>query len=222
MIPKGHDAAFVAAMEDILTIYARPYDARYPVVNMDEASRQLLEDTHQVIRLPDGSTRTDYEYIRHGQRNIFLAAEALAGWRTAVVTERHTMADWACFIKEYVIDRYPQAAKITLICDNLNVHTAASFYLAYPPEEARRLLERLDIHHTPRHGSWLNIAECELSVLQNQCLKERRIPTEEALRAELTAWAARRNQSQTGVDWQFTTTDARTKLKRLYPVVVEK
>lgn len=212
----------MAAMEDILEIYARPYDAQYPVVNMDEASRQLLEDTHAVIRLEDGSTRTDYEYIRHGQRNIFMATEALAGWRTAVVTERHTMADWARFVKTSIIDRYPTAKKIILICDNLSVHAPAAFYMAYPPAEARALLDRLDIHYTPKHGSWLNIAECELSVLQNQCLGERRIPTEEALTKEVTAWATRRNQTQAGVDWQFTTKDARTKLKRLYPVVVEK
>lgn len=211
----------MSCMEDVLEIYARPYDARYPVVNMDEASRQLLEDTHEVIRLADGSTRTDYEYIRHGQRNIFMATEALAGWRTAVVTERHTQTDWARFIKEHVIDRYPEAEKITLIMDNLNVHTTASFYVAYPPEEARRLINRLDIHYTPKHGSWLNIAECELSVLQNQCFKDRRIPTETALSEEITAWANRRNSSQTGVDWQFTTKDARTKLKRLYPIVIE-
>jgi hypothetical protein len=207
-------------MEDVLDIYARPYDPAYPVVNMDEASRQLLEDTHEVIRLDDGSTRTDYEYIRHGQRNIFMATAALAGWRTAVVTKRHTMADWARFVKEQVIDRYPQAKKIILICDNLGVHTPAAFYLAYPPEQARELIERLEIHYTPKHGSWLNIAECELSVLQNQCLGERRIPTEAVLAKEVTAWANRRNQTQAGVDWQFTTKDARTKLKRLYPVVV--
>jgi hypothetical protein len=187
---------------------------------MDETSKQLLEDTHKVVRLPDGSTRTDYEYIRHGQRNIFMATEALAGWRVATITKRHTQADWARFIKEQVIDHYPTATKIILICDNLNVHDVASFYMAYPPEEARRLIERLDIHFTPKHGSWLNIAECELSVLQSQCFKDRRIPSETELAKEVTAWMLRRNQQQTGVDWQFTTKDARTKLKRLYPVIV--
>jgi hypothetical protein len=207
-------------MEDVLDIYARPYDPDYPVVNMDEASKQLLEGTHEVIRLPDGSTRTDYEYIRHGQRNIFMATEALAGWRVATVTERHARADWAHFIKEQIIDHYPTAKKIILICDNLSVHTVASFYMAYPPNEARRLIERLDIHYTPKHGSWLNIAECELSVLQGECFGDRRIPTEAALAKEVAAWMARRNSQQTGVDWQFTTEDARTKLKRLYPVIV--
>jgi hypothetical protein len=209
-------------MEDVLDIYARPYDPQYPVVNMDEASKQLLEDTHTVIRLPDGSTRTDYEYIRHGQRNIFLATEVLTGWRTAVVTGHHRQADWAQFIREYVIDRYPDAEKIILVMDNLSVHTAASFYMAYPPEEARRLVERLEIHYTPKHGSWLNVAECELSVLQNQCFKEKRIPTEKLLAREVTAWADRRNEAQVGVDWQFTAADARAKLKRLYPIVVKK
>lgn len=209
-------------MEDVLDVYARPYDPRYPVVNMDEASKQLLEDTHEVIRMPDGSTRTDYEYIRHGQRNIFLATEALAGWRTIQVTGHHTQADWARFIKEYVIDRYPDAQKIILVMDNLNVHTPASFYVAYPPEEAKQLIDRLEIHYTPKHGSWLDIAECELSVLQNQCLKDRRIPNEEVLQKAVTTWATRRNSQQAGVDWQFTTKDARTKLKRLYPKVLEK
>lgn len=208
-------------MEDVLDIYARPYDPAYPVVNMDEASKQLLEDTHAVIRLPDGSTRTDYEYIRHGQRNIFLATEALAEWRTVAVTGHHRQADWARFMKKYVIDRYPEAKKIILVMDNLSVHSTASFYMAYPPDEAKRLADRLEIHYTPKHGSWLNIAECELSVLQNQCFKDRRIPTEELLAKEVAAWADRRNSQQTGVDWQFTTKDARTKLKRLYPVVVE-
>ena len=166
-----------------------------------------------------GVTHSDYEYIRHGQQSIFLATEPLGKWRTTRVTDRRTAVDWARFVREAVIDRYPEAAKIVLVMDNLNTHTLASFYEAYSPEEASRLCDRLDIHYTPKHGSWLDMAETELSALQNQCLQKRRMPTKEQLTREVKAWEEARNKSQTGVNWQYTTTDARTKLKRLYPVV---
>jgi hypothetical protein len=219
VIPPEQNARFVACMEDVLDVYERPYDADYPVVCMDEASRQLLEETRRSFTDEHGIRRTDYEYIRHGEQKIWLATEPLAGWRTTAVTARRTAADWAHFIKEHVIGRYPQARKIVLIMDNLNTHDVSSFYETYPPDQARALASRLDIHYTPKHGSWLNIAETELSVLQKQCLGSRRISSAEQLTAETKAWETARNARQTGVDWQYTTKDARVKLKRLYPVV---
>lgn len=218
MPPEG-SAAFVAAMEDVLKVYERPYDVRYPVVCMDEASRQLLEDTKPGFVDSHGVTHTDYEYIRHGQQSIFLATEPLGKWRTTSVTDHRTAVDWAHFMKEAVIDRYPEAAKIVLVMDNLNTHKMASFYEAYPPAIASQLADRLEVHYTPKHGSWLDMAETELSALQNQCLGKRRIPTKEQLASEVKAWEEARNKSQTGVNWQYTTRDARTKLKRLYPVI---
>lgn len=218
-MPPDGNAAFVAAMEDVLSVYERPYDPMYPVVCMDEASRQLLEDTKPGFIDSRGVRHSDYEYIRHGQQSIFLATEPLGKWRTTKVTDRRTAIDWAHFMKEMVIERYPDATKIVLVMDNLNTHKMASFYEAYPPEQASRLADRLEIHYTPKHGSWLDIAETELSALQNQCLKKRRIPTKEQLANEVKAWEEARNESQTGVNWQYTTADARTKLKRLYPVI---
>jgi hypothetical protein len=218
-MPPESNAAFVAAMEDVLSVYERPYDPAYPVVCMDEASRQLLEETRKSFVDSHGVRCEDYEYIRHGQQSIFLATEPLGKWRTTRVTDHRTAIDWAHFMKEAVIDRYREATKIVLVMDNLNTHKVASFYEAYPPEEARQLIERLEIHYTPKHGSWLDMAETELSALQNQCLKKRRIPTKEQLQKEVQAWEEMRNKSQTGVNWQYTTEDARTKLKQLYPVV---
>lgn len=206
-------------MEDVLKVYARPYDPKYPVVCMDEASRQLIEDTRTPFVDSQGIEHRDYEYIRHGQQSIFLATEPLGQWRTTRVTDHRKAVDWAQFMKEAVIDHYPEAEKIVLVMDNLNTHKLASFYEAYPPEEASRLADRLEIHHTPKHGSWLDIAEIELSVMQNQCLGERRIDTKEQLTRELTAWAEDRNKAQRSVNWHFTTKDARTKLLRLYPVI---
>ena len=218
MPPEGN-AAFVAAMEDVLSVYERPYDVTHPVVCMDEASRQLLEDTRPGFVDSHGVMHTDYEYIRHGQQSIFLATEPLGQWRTTRVADHRTAVDWAHFVKEQVIDHYPDVEKIVLVMDNLNTHKIASFYETYPPEEANRLANRLEIHYTPKHGSWLNMAETELSVLQTQCLKQQRIPTKEQLQKEVKAWEETRNKSQTGVNWQYTTEDARTKLKRLYPVI---
>jgi DDE superfamily endonuclease len=206
-------------MEDVLKVYARPYDPRYPVVCMDEASRQLTSETRTPFIDSHGVTHMDNEYIRHGQQSIFLATEPLGQWRTTSVTDHRTAVDWAHFMKVAVIDRYPDATKIVLVMDNLNTHKLASFYEAYPPEEASRLADRLEIHYTPKHGSWLDIAEIELSVMQNQCLGERRIASKEQLTKELSSWATARNDSQKGVRWQFTTKEARTKLLRLYPKI---
>jgi hypothetical protein len=206
-------------MEDVLKVYARPYDPNYPVVCMDEASRQLLEDTRRPFVNDHGVTCIDHEYVRHGQQSIFLATEPLGKWRTTSVTDRRTAIDWAHFVKEKIVDHYPKAAKIVLVMDNLNTHKMASFYEAYLPEEASRLCDRLEIHFTPKHGSWMDMAEIELSVLQGQCLGDRRIPTKEQLSREIADWAAQRNQTQRGIRWQFTTKDARTKLLRLYPEI---
>jgi DDE superfamily endonuclease len=206
-------------MEDVLKVYARPYDPKYPVVCMDEASRQLIEEVRQPFIDGHALTHMDNEYIRHGQQSIFLATEPLGQWRTTRVSDRRKAVDWAHFMKECVIDRYPDAEKIVLVMDNLNTHKAASFYETYPPEEASRLADRLEIHYTPKHGSWLDCAEIELSVMQNQCFGERRIATKEQLARELTTWAEDRNKAQRGVSWHFTAKDARTKLLRLYPEI---
>lgn len=206
-------------MEDVLDVYERPYDPAYPVICMDEASRQLIKDAKTGFIDSHGITHTDYEYIRHGQQSIFLATEPLGKWRATRVTDRRTAVDWAHFVKEYVIDRYQAATKIVLVMDNLNTHTVASFYAAYPPAQAKALADRLEIHYTPRHGSWLDMAETELSVLQKQCLGSRHIPTKEQLKGEVKTWETKRNTEQKGVNWQYKTADARTKLKRLYPVV---
>jgi hypothetical protein len=205
-------------MEDVLKVYARPYNAKYPVVCMDEASRQLTSETRRPFIDSHGVTHMDNEYVRHGQQSIFLATEPLGQWRTTKVTDHRKAVDWAHFMKEG-IDRYPGATKIVLVMDNLNTHKTSSFYEAYPPEEASRLADRLEIHYTPKHGSWLDIAEIELSVMQNQCLGERRIASKEQLQRELVAWATARNDSQRGVKWHFTTKKARTKLLHLYPKI---
>lgn len=206
-------------MEDVLEVYERSYDPRYPVVCMDEASRQLLEEVRASYVDDHAVTHIDNEYIRHGQQSIFLATEPLGQWRTTRVSDHRTAQDWARFVKEAIIDRYPEATKIVLVMDNLNTHTIASFYEVYPPEQAKALAERLEIHYTPKHGSWLDMAEIELSVLQNQCLGDRRIATKEELANEITAWEQHRNQEQRGITWQFTNDKARTKLLKLYPKI---
>ena len=204
-------------MEDILEVYARSYDADFPVVCMDESSIQLIGEVQDPIPAAPGHPKLiDDEYVRNGVASIFLEVEPLGGKRQVKITERRTRVDWAHFIKEMLEERYPDATKIVLVMDNLNTHDAASLYTAFPPEEARRLVERLEIHYTPKHGSWLNIAEIELSVLKRQCLAGR-IPCIEQMRGEVHAWNVDRNNRQTNVDWQFRTDDARIKLKRLYP-----
>ncbi len=208
-------------MEEVLDVYTRPYDPRYPQVCMDEASKQLLRDSRAPLPLKPGQvTRVDYEYEREGVANLFLFCEPLAGRRWVDVTEHRTKADWARQIQELVDVRYPEAERIVLVMDNLNTHTPASLYEVFPPAEAKRLADKLEIHHTPKHGSWLNIAEIELSVLSRQCL-DRRVPDFATLAVEVAAWEAQRNAVGGTVDWRFTTADARVKLKRLYPSLQE-
>jgi hypothetical protein len=206
-------------MEDVLEVYTRPYDPTRPVVCMDETSKQLIEETR--LPLPaqrDRLQRYDYEYIRHGVSNLFMLFEPLAARRYVKVTDRRTSQDWAELMRDLVDEHYPEAAVITLVLDNLNTHTPASLYETYEPEEARRIARRLEIHYTPKHGSWLNMAEIELSVLSQQCL-DRRIPDKTTLTQEVMAWEEDRNQAEATVDWRFSTTDARIKLKKLYPSI---
>lgn len=203
-------------MEDVLEVYRRPYDPRRPVVCFDETSRQLLGHARAPLPpAPGRATRVDYEYQREGTANIFLSFEPLAGWRQAVATQRRTRQDWAHQIKELLDGRYATAEKMVLVLDNLNTHTPGSLYETFGPAEARRLTEKLEIHHTPKHGSWLNMAEIEFSAL-TRSLSER-IESRERLHAVLQTWSEDRNRRQVGADWQFRTEDARIKLKRLYP-----
>lgn len=204
-------------MEDVLDVYTRPYDPARPVVCMDETSKQLLRDVQAPLPAAAGrSARVDDEYERGGVVNLFLCCEPLQARRWVEATEHRTKVDWAHQIRDLVDRRYPEAARIVLIMDNLNTHTPAALYEAFPPTEAKRLADKLEIHHTPKHGSWLNIAEIELSVLSRQCL-DRRIPDEATLKWEVTAWQTWRDRTGGRVDWRFTTDDARIKLKRLYP-----
>jgi len=204
-------------MEDVLEVYHLPYDAHYPVVCMDESSKQLIGDVHTPIPgKPGQPLRMDDEYVRNGVAEIFMAVEPLAGQRHVAVTERRTRKDWAQQIKQMLDQRYPDAIQVRLVMDNLNTHNIASLYETFEPQEARRLAQRLDIHHTPKHGSWLNMAEIELSALKGQCL-HRRIPVMATLQAEVAAWENDRNNRTKKIDWQFTTADARIKLTHLYP-----
>lgn len=218
-IPPEQNAAFVANMEDVLDVYHRPYDEACPVVCMDEKPYQLLDECRQPIPMKPGmEKRYDSEYIRNGTCSIFVFTEPLKGWRWVSVSKRRTRIDWAQHVAELLEVHYPTAPKICLVMDNLNTHTISSLYEAFPAARARALAKRLEIHYTPKHGSWLNIAEIELSVLTSQCLG-RRIPGMEALADELVAWNIARNNTATSVDWQFTSEDARIKLRRLYPII---
>ena len=204
-------------MEDVLDVYHEPYDPSRPVVCMDETSKQLVAETRLPIPARPGQPRRfDYEYERQGAANVFMFAEPLRGWRWAPVSERRTRVDWAQAIRELLDVHYPTAEVVRLVMDNLNVHSVASLYEAFPPEEARRLTKRLEVHHTPKHGSWLNVAEIELRALSVQCIS-RRIPNIQILRREVRAWTKDRNRRSVEVDWQFTTSDARIRLKHLYP-----
>jgi hypothetical protein len=206
-------------MEDVLDVYERPYDPKHPVVNMDEQPVQLVKEIRTPLEGEPGRPRRyDHEYERAGTACVFLVTEALAGWRQVSVRAQRTAVDWAQEVAALLEGRYAQAEKVILICDQLNTHTIASLYKAFPPEKARRLARRLEIHYTPKHGSWLNIAECELSVLTRQCLRTRTASVA-ALVRKVTPWASDRNTRQRGVHWQFRTKDARIKLKRLYPEV---
>lgn len=206
-------------MEDVLEVYQRPRDPQRPVVCLDEQSKQLIKETRVPIpAAPGRPERHDYEYERHGTANLFMLFAPLEGWRHVKVTERRTKLDFAEVIRELVDVHFPQAKKIVLVMDNLNTHKVASLYEAFAPAEARRLIEKLEIHHTPKHGSWLDMAETELSILTKQCL-DRRIPDAATLVGEIAAWERPRNTAQAKINWQFTTADARVKLKRLYPSI---
>ena len=206
-------------MEDVLAVYQLPHDPLFPVVCMDESNKQLVGEVHAPIDAAPGHGRIlDHEYVRHGVATLFVEVEPLAGRRHVEVTERRTRQDWARFIKTMLDERYPQAVKVRLVMDNLNTHDLASLYETFPPAQARRLAERLESHYTPKHGSWLNIAEIELSALHGQCL-HRRIPSAQAMRSEIVAWQPDRNQRGAPVHWRFTTENARIKLTRLYPKV---
>jgi hypothetical protein len=216
-LPEGPSADFVAAMEDVLEVYHRPYDADRPVVCMDEASKQLIAEVREPLPARPGSVaKQDSEYERRGTANLFMAVEPLAGKRSVQVTDRRTKVDWAQFIKFLLLTVYPEVAIIVLVMDNLNTHNIGSLYEAFDPQTARALASRLEIHYTPKHGSWLNMAETELSILSRQCL-DRRIESQDILTREVTTWEHDRNTCRSKIDWQFTTADARIKLKRLYP-----
>ena len=218
MIPPEQNADFVAQMEDILEVYHRPYNPKYPVVCMDEQPVQMIKETRQSIPCEPGKPeRYDYQYERAGVANIFMFAEPLAGQRYVGVRERRTATDWATEIKNMLDNIYPDVEKVVLVMDNLNTHKIGSLYKRFPPEEAKRLAERLEIHHTPKHGSWLNIAEIELSVMTQQCLA-RYVPDINFLAHQIKAWHTARNNAASKVDWQFSNQNARIKLKRLYPV----
>jgi hypothetical protein len=206
-------------MEDVLEVYTRPYDPLRPLVCLDETSRQLIGHTRRAIPArPGRPKRVDYEYRRHGVVNLFMMFEPLAARRHVKVTGRRTKKDWAHCVRELVDEMYPGAERVVLVMDNLNTHTPASLYETFPPDEAKRIADRLEIHYTPKHGSWLNMAEIELGVLTRQCLSHY-IPRKEQMIAETAAWQQHRNEADATVDWRFTTKDARIKLKRLYPVL---
>lgn len=221
VIPPKADCEFVACMEDVLEVYQRPYDPRFPVLCMDEQPVQLLKET----RTPIAATarhgrRVDYEYERAGTANIFMFTEPLAGWRDVAVRPFKTKIDWAVEIARLLEGRYATCEKVLLVCDNLNTHTKGAFYEAFEPERARQLVRRIEFHHTPKHGSWLNIAENELSSLTRQCVSGRRFADVQALREETSAWSADVNSTQRGVDWQMKVDDARCKLKSIYPNIM--
>ena len=218
-IPPKANAEFVCNMEDVLDVYHRPYDPRRPQVCLDEASKQLIGETRTPVPASPGRpAREDYEYVRNGTASLFMIFEPLAGKRHVKVTERRTRKDFAQVIKELVDEWYPAAEKIVLVMDNLNTHSLPSLYEAFAPAEARRLADKLEIHYTPKHGSWLDMAEIELGILGRQCL-DRRIADMGKLTQEVATWERRRNESGAKVDWRFTTADARVKLKRLYPSI---
>lgn len=220
-IPPKQNADFVARMEDVLEVYSRPYDDKNPVICMDEKPFQLLDEQIQPISLSEENhiKKYDCEYIRKGSCSIFMFTEPLGQWREAHALPRRTSEDWAMKMRWLIDEVYPDAEKIVLVMDNLNTHTTASFYKVFNPEEALRLAQKLEIHYTPKHGSWLDIAEIELSALTIQCLIGERIPSIDKLNDLLSSWSLKRNSLQKGVDWQFTTKDARTKLKHLYPII---
>jgi hypothetical protein len=222
VIPNEQDAEFVACMEEVLDTYAQPYDSQYPVVCMDEQPVQLLKE----VRTPIPATKThprrvDYEYERAGTASIFMFCEPLDGWRQVTVREHRTKIDWAIEVEALLRTRYAEAKKVILVCDNLNTHTKGAFYEAFEPEKARAIVRRLEFRHTPKHGSWLNVAENELSSMTRQCVSERRFGSLDILQQETAAWQNASNTKRRGVDWQFQVDDARVKLRSLYPKLGE-
>lgn len=219
MIPPKANAAFVAAMEDVLDLYTRPHDPERPLVCLDETSKQLTVETRTPIPArPGREARFDYEYERNGVASLFMLFAPLEGWRHVAVRDRRTAIDYAHVLRDLADTHFPKAKKIVLVQDNLNTHRHASLYEAFPPSEAKRIADRFEWHYTPKHGSWLNIAECELSVLARQCL-DRRIPDQANLQTEVAAWTQKRNNKKARTNWQFATDDARTKLLHLYPQI---
>ena len=219
MIPPKANSAFVAAMEDVLAVYTRPHDPDRVLVCLDETSKQLIAETRVPIPMKPGrAARVDYEYERNGTANLFMLFAPLEGWRHVKVTDRHTAIDYANVLRDLADIHFPHKKAIVLVQDNLNIHSKASLYEAFPAPEARRLVERFEWHYTPKHGSWLDLAESELGVLSAQCL-DRRIPDQQTLSDEIAAWEHERNAQNTKSDWHFTTKDARTKLKYLYPSI---
>lgn len=218
-IPPEQDAAFVCAMENVLEVYHRPYDPKRPVVCFDEKSKQLVAEVRRPVAARRGRpARYDYEYERNGTANLFVAVEPLKGWRQVTVTSQRGKIDFAGQMRKLVDEHYPDAEKITVVMDNLNTHALSSLYAAFAPDEARRLMNKLDVVHTPKHGSWLNMAEIEFSVMEKQALKGR-VPDEKALAKRVKAWESDRNHRSKRINWQFTTADARVKLHRLYPQI---
>ena len=220
VIPPKENAQFAANMESVLDTYAQPYDARYPVLCMDEQPVQLVEEVKSPIEATkDHPKRVDYEYKRAGVANVFMFCEPLAGWRHVSVRDRKTKVDWAVEMASLLEGRYADCAKVIVVCDNLNTHTPGAFYETFEPSRARSLVSRIEFHYTPKHGSWLNIAENELSCMTRQCVAGRRLGSSRKLRDETTAWHEDVNQTQRGVDWQMKIDDARTKLKSVYPKI---
>jgi hypothetical protein len=218
-VPPKQNARFVAAMEDVLSVYQRPYDPRRPLLGFDEGSKQLVSSKQEELPMQPGQPRReDYEYEREGFCSVFVATEPLVGKRVVQVRARRTAQDWAQFVRELLEEHYPQAEKLVLVMDNLNTHAIASLYEAFPAQKAWELAQKLEIHYTPVHGSWLNVAEIELSVLARQALKERMASLQE-VQASIDRWQQARNQKQSRIRWQFTTADARIKLMHLYPLV---
>jgi transposase len=218
-IPPKANAAFVAAMEDVLDVYARPFDPKRPLLCFDESNKEQHIEVITPLPMERGQPqRYESTFERNGVSNLFMFFAPLENWRHVKVTDRRTNADWAECMKDLVDVHFPDAEKIVVVMDNLNTHTPSALYTAFAPQEAKRIWDRLELHYTPKHGSWLNMAEIELSVLSRQCLK-RRIPNQEALRRETAAWEARRNETKATVEWRFTSADARIKLKKLYPVL---
>jgi hypothetical protein len=219
VIPPAANAEFVCAMEDVLDVYHRPYTPKNPLVCMDESSKQQVVETRPPIKAEPGHIeRYDYEYERNGVSNLFMLFAPFEGWRHVSITDRRTKVDFAHCIKDLLTIHYPDAEMVTIVMDNLNTHHPSSLYEAFEPAKAKSLLDRCDFHYTPKHGSWLNMAEIEFSALQRQCL-DHRIPDQETLREEIAAWEDRRNDQAVKVNWRFTTADARIRLRRLYPSI---